>query len=431
MNTAAGDNPTDDRLDALRRRGDAEADAVAARLAAARPDLDPHQLIRAALDELRRERMRTRVAAAAPTAAGTETTVAAASASMSESTKVVRDWFVTGPQLPEWVDRRRLAHGQQVFGRWSLPIAASLFCASLPFTYAADKGVQVLVLTSDLATNNLHRRIGETAQMLVDVTDLTVGDYGGVTFTGRAYMTARGVRLLHAVIRRSLVGHERWNDEWGHPINQEDLLGTLFAFSIVVFDALGHLGVSLTDDERSAYHHLWNVLGYLLGVDETLLPMDVATARTWEHRIAERQQRGDGAAGRRLMAALLADMELSMPIGLRKLPRSLVRQVLPDAVATRIGVPAAAWWAPALDLVAAIGRRMTRLDGVRRIVLFPLRFVGRAVIRGYIDGAVSGAPPFRVDDELVEVWRLERSRLRSLMSSRRRRARVRSLRGSS
>jgi len=164
MNTAAGDNPTDDRLDALRRRGDAEADAVAARLAAARPDLDPHQLIRAALDELRRERMRTRVAAAAPTAAGTETTVAAASASMSESTKVVRDWFVNGPPLPEWVDRRRLAHGQQVFGRWSLPIAASLFCASLPFTYAADKGVQVLVLTSDLATNNLHRRIGENGR---------------------------------------------------------------------------------------------------------------------------------------------------------------------------------------------------------------------------------------------------------------------------
>ncbi|KAG6553449.1 hypothetical protein Mapa_005185 [Marchantia paleacea] len=52
----------------------------------------------------------------------------------------------------------------------------------------------------------------------------------------------------------------------GIPINQEDLLGTLCEFSIVVITNLRKMGIHPTPNEVTAYLHLWHVIGYYLGV---------------------------------------------------------------------------------------------------------------------------------------------------------------------
>ena len=83
----------------------------------------------------------------------------------------LRDWLFGGPRLPDWADRARIRAGQEFFADWTLPVCTALFCASLPTGYAGADGVQVLALTSDLASSDMRRRIAETAQMLMDIMD--------------------------------------------------------------------------------------------------------------------------------------------------------------------------------------------------------------------------------------------------------------------
>ena len=86
----------------------------------------------------------------------------------------------------------------------------------------------------------------------------------------RAYQAARGVRLFHGAVRHTILAQPefRWpQDELGVPVNQEDLLGTLAAFTVTVIESLDEMGVTCTVEDRDAYLHLWLAIGHLLGVD--------------------------------------------------------------------------------------------------------------------------------------------------------------------
>ena len=62
-----------------------------------------------------------------------------------------------------------------------------------------------------------------------------------------------------------------WKEEWGLPISQQYLAGTLMSFSYLDLYGLEQLGVLVTDDDKKAYMHFWNVFGHVLGVDKELL----------------------------------------------------------------------------------------------------------------------------------------------------------------
>ncbi len=65
----------------------------------------------------------------------------------------------------------------------------------------------------------------------------------------------RGVRLFHASVRRLILNDPamHWDaDELGMPVNQEDLLGTLIVFSLVVIDALEKFGVDVRSEKGKA-----------------------------------------------------------------------------------------------------------------------------------------------------------------------------------
>ena len=141
----------------------------------------------------------------------------------------------------------------------------ALACASLPACYAARKGVQVLHLTARLQTDPV-RRIGETAQLTLDAMAP-----GGLAPGGAGVRDAQKVRLMHAAVRHLVGTSGAWDPDWGVPVNQEDLAGTLMTFSIVVVDSLRKLGVSVSDEEADAYFHAWNCVGHILGLDARLL----------------------------------------------------------------------------------------------------------------------------------------------------------------
>jgi hypothetical protein len=408
---AAGAALDDARLDALRSLGDPAADALAAELLAGHGQLDERDLVRLVLGAL---------VTGPPDELG-----------------ALRAWMVDGPPLPGWADLERVRAGQEFFACWALPICSLLYCAALPCAYAAADGVQVLALTSDLATGDLTRRIAETAQMVVDVMDLGPGSPDTLGPGGQGYVTVRGVRLLHAVVRQAILTSpavihtcdegvpRRWCPEWGRPVNQEDLLGTLLTFTVSVLGALDRLGVPYDRDRAEDYLHTWCVVGALLGIDESVLPRGRDEADALAATIFRRHHR-PSRAGRRLMAVLLGEMEHAMPWGLRRLPRTLVRHVVPPGVGDALGVPAAAWWAPVLDWARRAGPTLGRLPLGDRLMRLPSELVGRAMIRLFVDRSLLGLqPPFRLDAGAAAQLAVPTSARRRARRHRRYRARAR------
>jgi hypothetical protein len=179
-------------------------------------------------------------------------------------------------KLPAWADAGLIRRGEELFEQYGPEVFMLLNVSSLPLCYCCGNGAQVLYDTGRLLAHNgkvdpLARRLMETAQMIVNVLSV-----GGLSEGGNGTITVQKVRLIHASIRYFLkcgqAGGPWDTNTFGEPINQEDLAGTLMSFGPVILTGLKKLGISLSDDDTKAWMHCWNVTGYILGIDETLLP---------------------------------------------------------------------------------------------------------------------------------------------------------------
>jgi len=243
---------------------------------------------------------------------------------------VARAYFCQHGLPPAWLDRTRVLRAQRWAQDHLLHLTAALFCASLPVAYAAARGARVLAATGRMDAD-LDRRVNETARFVLDVLAP-----GSLEPDGAAIRAVQKVRLVHAAVRRSLAARAPATDEL--PINQEDLLGTLMSFSVIVIGAVRRLGVSVDPSEAEDFHHLWRGVGAMLGIEEQLLPADLAQAATLATEIGERQFQ-PSPHGRALMAALLLRIEAHVP-ALPGAPGLLVRHLVGDRVADLLGVPA-------------------------------------------------------------------------------------------
>jgi hypothetical protein len=245
----------------------------------------------------------------------------------------VRSYLLQSDELPGWTDPELIKAGEDLFWRFGPRIILMLTCYSLPFCYLGRNGVPVLAMTNRLFSNS-RRRIVETAQMVVDC--MSAG--GLTTPCGRGRLTIQKVRLMHGAIRRLAPGAPTWKSEYGVPVNQEDLAGTLMAFSYIVLDGLDKLGIQLTDQDRMGYLHCWKVIGHLLGVHDDLLPANPAQAKALADAIAAHQF-GPTQEGKDMTAALL-DMLANILPGdvLHDMPAILLRFFLGNEWAGWLGV---------------------------------------------------------------------------------------------
>ena len=314
---------------------------------------------------------------------------------------------------PRWSpDPALIARGQQVFADYGLYQAVALFFASLPMAYATIDGAEVLARVSDLATQNLTRRVAETGQMLLDV----MGLRGGLSLEpgGVGYMTAIGLRLMHACVR-VLILDQPEPDPWpaadyGPPVNQELMLGTLLDFTVVAWEAMARMGIVLSDDAREANLHAWSFIGLLMGV-EACREGALGLSDAEQISAGLRRLLGPSEAGQRLMTALLDEMEEFMPLGWRKLPRSVVRWLFQDApdpvrgVPDLLRVPPAAWWSVPLQAsLRAANQESWLLGPLAPLAHALVRKLGRHVLINYSDRYSGGQAPFRVPGELTRRW---------------------------
>lgn len=189
----------------------------------------------------------------------------------------VKDYFNQNHELPDWADSKKIKMGQQLFALYGPEIAFLLNFRSLPLCYSSKSGAKVLFSTGRLReqghnTSKLQRRLMETSQMVINV--MSPGGFDG---KGSGIITIKKVRLMHAAIRFYLkhpdINRHSWDvEEFGEPINQEEMAGTLMAFGPLILRGLHDLGVELTQKQQDAYTHCWNIVGYYIGIEPDLYP---------------------------------------------------------------------------------------------------------------------------------------------------------------
>lgn len=255
---------------------------------------------------------------------------------------------------PSWADPDVVARGQAFFNRLVTHHFSSLYFSSLPSSYAAAQGVQVLRMTSRLQTDT-ERRLNETAQFLMDIAVPGALDVGGAGVDRILH-----VRLMHAAVRWLIANDPMvtrvaslapplddrdepvWADSWGLPVNQEDLAGTWLTFTVVVYDAFDASGVVFDGRDVADHLHMWRLVGHHLGVDPALVARRRETGAALRDRIWSRQQAPSGA-GKAMTAALVEQAHRHVPRPAWSLMPTAFRHFLGDDVADMLGLDPANW----------------------------------------------------------------------------------------
>jgi hypothetical protein len=314
--------------------------------------------------------------------------------------------------LPDWADPIKIEAGQQFFKDNALSIASALFCAALPKAYTAARGARVLLATAELVSD-VERRIAETARLLLDI---MMPDPDGLDPESRGYRSALSVRGYHAAIRHLLRDQEPWKVEWRGetPINQEDLLGTLTTFTVVIIEALEQMGVDVSPKQKSDYLHTWLVAGHLLGIDYKLLrrhelnpllqPLNY-TEMVLVRDVLFRRHAKPSASGQMLTRALIGMEERALPVALRPLPPAAIRRFIGDDAADMLEVPPAG---PARVLMDALGPIASATGLLPRggLVRPRLHDMTTALFREWTADGDHGSPRFAIAAEDVSVLKL-------------------------
>lgn len=299
----------------------------------------------------------------------------------------VEDFVRGGEKVDQEIDTELVHDAQEFFEEHGVAVITALFLASLPQAYLGRRGVQVLDMTGELVAN-WSRRIQETGQFLVNVLtrDPTIPERGRTSLHHGEIgaRVVRRVRLTHSAVRwllkapydprLMLLSRERlsdpktlWHlrmsqigepcgDELSEPLNQEDMLATLGTFTTVVFTSLGKLGVPFDPHHREAYYHLWNVVGWHLGIGDERALADVDTGRGdrgWLHneilplgveemdsqfKYLRQRLEGESEQGRRLAKTLVQDFSYPLPRPIQGGPAFVVRYLIGDGPADALEI---------------------------------------------------------------------------------------------
>lgn len=219
-------------------------------------------------------------------------------------------YFTQAVSVPDWIDAEKLKFGCQVFQDHLFSGIMILGCASLPITYVCQPDTKVLGFTRRLI-DDAPKRLVETAQMVTDVMSDDGLSISNGQLTGKGVQSALKIRLIHASVRYLMINKEKllashqqhhnidtnnsllayvfdsvqeqcnwygdkkplsWDSQTdGTPINHEALAIILLTFSYTILKGLNTIGVKLNSHQQNAYMHSWNVVGYILGIDEKFL----------------------------------------------------------------------------------------------------------------------------------------------------------------
>lgn len=263
--------------------------------------------------------------------------------------------------VPAWVDFEQLDRGSRFFMSSHALGGMVLGARSLVLGYASPAGNKPLVLSGRLE-KGVNRRLAETSKFVYDVCKP-----GGMRPARDGVVAAIQVRLIHAKVRQMIRDKCEWNDQWGVPINQHDMLGTVHLFGLILVEGLEKLGVRPTAREADDYVALWRYIGYLLGVDQELLPASRAEAERTYGFIELTQGEPDDDARKLTEIFLNAPAEAPEDGDHASAARpnvavgyALARELLGDERADQLGIPRTPLQL-ALPVIRTFVKRLNRL----------------------------------------------------------------------
>jgi len=168
--------------------------------------------------------------------------------------------------LTRRVNGSQLRRALRPFRRAGFLGGLSLGLHSLVLGYASPLGNKPLALSGHLL-RQADQRLNATAKFVS-----AVCSEGGMHADGVGFASALRVRLIHAEARDRALAHSAWEEDWGLPINQHDMLSTILLFSTVFLEGISKMGVTVSDQEADDYQEMWNLVGRVIGVETSLLP---------------------------------------------------------------------------------------------------------------------------------------------------------------
>ena len=145
-------------------------------------------------------------------------------------------FFERADVIPDWVDFDESAMGARAYQRFGLMGMIVLSAWSLINGYHSSAAVKPLAFTGQLR-HNAQRRLAETARFVSEASQVD-----GLRCGRPGWAISLRVRLIHAHVRQACLESTNWRTEdWGIPINQADMFGTLLEFSLLMLDGAQRL----------------------------------------------------------------------------------------------------------------------------------------------------------------------------------------------
>jgi hypothetical protein len=152
-------------------------------------------------------------------------------------------------------------------------------------------------------------------------------------------------------------------------------------FSTVVIDSLRTMELTVDESEADAWIHLWNVVGFFMGIKEDLLPNNAREAENLLEAVREMSW-APSEAGQLLAKATLGVLQANLlPVhALDGVAPMLVRHLAGDRCADLLGLPQAGW-ANALFTPFTLAMDAFDVEGASPLAVF-LRRASIEVMKG-------------------------------------------------
>jgi len=179
----------------------------------------------------------------------------------------LKAFFARYDCAPDWVDVRLLERGAQLARMCGNIGAYVLRDGALMGGYQAPGFNKVLVMTGAL-NKGPAKRLAETSEWWLACTEANA-----LSRFGDGFKITMRVRLIHGLVRRHVATTADWDvAEDGIPLNQLDMAATQLAFGPAFLIGARAMGMIFTRADGGAIMHLIRYAGYLMGIEEDLLP---------------------------------------------------------------------------------------------------------------------------------------------------------------
>lgn len=290
---------------------------------------------------------------------------------MGEAPPALLELVATARGVPGWVDWSRVERGAAVLMRTGVLGGITLGLKSLVEGYCAPAGNKPLALSGRLK-DQAAMRLNETSRFVE-----AVGSPEGMRPGNAGFAITLKVRLMHAGVRALIAQSGRWRaDLWALPINQHDMVATIHLFSTAFIEGVKALGMELSELDREDFLHLWRYVGFVIGVDEPLLPRAVREAELQWGVITATQGPPDEDSRALASALLEGPLHRATTAEERALAqkhvaaaKAVCRALIDDERADALGLPRDRW-SMLPPLVSGAVRSLDRMRGFRGVDLW-------------------------------------------------------------